>query len=216
MKTSHKILLTLLACLTLAGLDAFVAGKRVDAAAAAPVTVVNTPLPVAGAVSASQSGSWTVGISGTPTVAIGNSSSTPVPTKDVLGIGAASPVSFTDSFNIGTNIFGGESTFYVVPAAKRLIVKYVSASCDLPGSGNAHASLASDQGHPNATAFMGMTFPMRSVPYPALGTGFVRSTGGTPAEVLFDPGETVQVVISRTNGDGDGFCFVTGYLINPL
>jgi hypothetical protein len=38
------------------------------ASAAAPLEVQNTPLPVKGAVSAAQSGPWTVGINGTPNV----------------------------------------------------------------------------------------------------------------------------------------------------
>ena len=40
------------------------------AAGSAPVTVTNTPLPVQGTVSATQSGPWNVGISGTPSVSV--------------------------------------------------------------------------------------------------------------------------------------------------
>ncbi len=44
--------------------------RPLQAAGSAPVTVTNTPLPVQGTVSATQSGPWNVGISGTPSVSV--------------------------------------------------------------------------------------------------------------------------------------------------
>ena len=101
--------LTLLSVVALAGLLVIVSSAQTNAGAAgsAPVTVVNTPLPVQGTVSgnvavtgtvnavqsgpwsvgvtgnvpAVQSGSWNVGITGTPTVSVtGGSVSSSLPT----------------------------------------------------------------------------------------------------------------------------------------
>src|SRR5450759_3881323 len=58
----------------------WVASKPVDAAVAAAVQVVNTPLPVQGNVNATVTGN--VGLTGSPTVTIGNSATSPVPVRD--------------------------------------------------------------------------------------------------------------------------------------
>ena len=118
-------------------------------------------------------------------VVVKNSAVQAVPMKDVNHIALATPVNFTDSFTIGSNVFGGESKFFVVPINQRLVIQYVSAECDLFSGGDAVAKLASDQDHPNAVSFLGVFVPMRSVPFPALASGANRSTGGTPAQLVF-------------------------------
>ncbi len=49
-----------------------VPSKPVGAAGSAPVMVTNTPLPIQGTVNTAQSGTWNVGINGTPNVNIAN------------------------------------------------------------------------------------------------------------------------------------------------
>ncbi len=216
MKHIYNILVLALGCGLLTAVLSIFSSKPVVAGGAAPVSVVNTPLPVQGTVNAAQSGAWNVGIAGTPTVNVGNTTSSPVPTKDQYNLALATPVSFTASFTMDPNIFGGESSVYTVPDNKRLVIQYVSMQCDLPGSADAIGKLASSQGlPPGSTAFMGVFVPMRSVPYPAIGAGHVLSIGGTPAEVLFDGGTSVQIDVDRTNGTDIALCFVgfTGYLI---
>lgn len=138
-----------------------------------------------------------------------------IPTQDVRSIAVSTPVNFTASFTIGQNVFGGESGFFQVPADKRLIMQYVSMECDMPGGGEARGKILSDQDHPGASSFLGVFVPMSSVPLPVRGAGAVRSTGGTPAQIVFDPNRTVQLVVDRTNGNGTASCFVgfSGYLV---
>jgi hypothetical protein len=118
------------------------AEKRVAATNPLAVTVTNTPLPT----TASQNGTWnvgitgtptvgisgtpTVGISGTPTVTVGNSSNSPVNVVDV-SVAPQEPFETTlcsvDN-DPGCPTFYTSSTF-VVPIGKRLTVEYVSGFC---------------------------------------------------------------------------------------
>ena len=145
-----------------------------------------------------------------------NTNAEAVPTKDQFNLALATPVSFTDSFTMGPNIFGGESNYYQVPANRKLVIQYISMRCDLAGSADALGMVSSDQNlPPGNTTFLGIFIPMRSVPYPATGAGHVLSVGGTPVTVIFDPGKVVQLGAYRTNGTDTAFCFggFTGYLV---
>lgn len=76
MRRFARALAVTLGLVIIGSIVSLVPQKNAAGSAAAPVTVVNTPLPVTGNVSASvsgtvgaqQSGNWSVGISGTPTV----------------------------------------------------------------------------------------------------------------------------------------------------
>jgi hypothetical protein len=103
-----------------------VAQKPVAAANPGPVIVTNTPLPT----TAAQSGTWNVGVTGTPSVTVGNSINSPVKVVDV-SIPAREPFQTTlcsidqdedcPTFN--------NSATYAVPVNKRLTIEYVSGSC---------------------------------------------------------------------------------------
>ena len=85
------------------------------------VNVVNTPT-----VLAQQSGPWTVGISGTPTVRVGNTAQAPVLGRDV-DEPARQPFQRSGeiTFAAGEVIAAVEFT---VPEGKRLVIEYVSAN----------------------------------------------------------------------------------------
>ena len=85
------------------------------------VNVVNTPT-----VLAQQSGPWTVGISGTPTVRVGNTAQAPVLGRDV-DEPARQPFQRSGeiTFAAGEVIAAVEFT---VPDGKRLVIEYVSAN----------------------------------------------------------------------------------------
>jgi hypothetical protein len=150
-------------------------------------------------------------------VVVKNNPEQAVPVKDLTSIATATAVNFTASFNLTANVFGAASSFYQVPANRRLVMQYVSMECDLPGSGEATGKIQSDQDHPGGTSFLGVFVPMKAMPFPAQGVGVNRAAGGTPVNLLFDAGRLIQLAVERNNGTGTGSCFVgfAGYLV-PL
>jgi len=126
---SNVVVLAVLAVLAVIGLhmnsrDAIAA----TAPGTAPVTVQNTsanPVPVtgtasvSGSVAATQSGSWSVGITGTPTVNIANGATSPVLVSPMDGPGHT-PVQ---------GLFSNTNNQYTVPSDKRLVIEYVSGEC---------------------------------------------------------------------------------------
>jgi Domain of unknown function (DUF4214) len=98
---------------------------------ALPVLVTNTPsqpVPVTGTVQAQQSGPWTVGISGTPTVNVASSVGSPIFVRDVNN--------GVQPFQIMVDqIYSGPKSFQV-PKDKRLVIEDVSAEAEsISGSG---------------------------------------------------------------------------------
>jgi len=102
----------------------------VDSAGSAPVTVVNTPLPVtlqgtgsvSGTVAATQSGTWNVGITGTPSVS-GTVAATQSGTWNVGSSGTPYTQEVTStSCNASFCFF----TFPAVPAGKRLVIQQLN------------------------------------------------------------------------------------------
>jgi hypothetical protein len=85
------------------------------------VTVLNSPT-----VQSQQSGTWDVGITGSPTVTVGNTSANPVP------VVASPPSPFQEEvilvFNNGSNSANGG---FSVPTGKRLVIEHVSATAAL-------------------------------------------------------------------------------------
>jgi hypothetical protein len=65
---------------TLGFVMSLVPQKNATGAGAAPVFVTNTSLPVSGTVAAQQSGTWNVGITGTPTVSLASGAAVALPT----------------------------------------------------------------------------------------------------------------------------------------
>jgi hypothetical protein len=127
----------------------------------APVTVVNTPLPVQGTVSAtvtgnvnaSQNGAWNVGVSNFPAtqtvsfngvaqpVSFSNATGTPLFTRDVDNPARQPVFGGCDVINqpptngfVSCNIIftSPTSSFSSVPAGQRLVIEFVSVEADVP------------------------------------------------------------------------------------
>jgi hypothetical protein len=122
------------------------------AAGAAPVNVVNTPLPVSGSVSAAQSGSWNVGITGMPTVnlgagnsvgingsiQVGNLATNPVFVSDVDNP-ARHPIQLNNACGIGATVISCSTVGqdvpgvdYTVASGMQLVIEDVSYDVALP------------------------------------------------------------------------------------
>jgi hypothetical protein len=102
--------------------------KPGDTPAGAPVNIVSPlPLPVTGSttvsgtVAATQNGTWTVGIAGTPTVNINSSSTTPLIVQPAT---KAQPAQF--GLCTDPRFTARCTTGYRVPTGKRLHIQYVS------------------------------------------------------------------------------------------
>jgi hypothetical protein len=101
------------------------------------VTVINTagqPVPVNGSVAATQSGSWTVGINGTPSITIANTPSAPVPIQNVDEYGRQPFQQFV-SIDIPDGSISGDSDTFTVPVGKRLVIEHVSGQIVLTTPG---------------------------------------------------------------------------------
>ncbi len=183
----------------------------------APVTVVNTPghpVPVTGVVTghitgdvnAGQRGPWNVGIIGTPTVQVGNTSGSPVLTRDVDR--AAKQSFHTTSF---TFMIGGEQNkadTFTVPAGKQFVIELVAAQANiLPGQ---RALITLTPGN-------GSNLPIPLTDQGTYNGGTLEAFVGTQQTNLsFDPGTNLTYIYNRTAGEGDAGFFVTlwGYLVD--
>lgn len=122
--TSNKRALVLI----LLVLSCFAFSQLAEAAQTSNVNVVNTPnVNVANTPTVTLSGTPTVSLSGTPSVNVANTSTSPVPVQDVRT--ATSQPFFHHNFFTFSTQFGNDSAdAYTVPAGKRLVIEYVSAS----------------------------------------------------------------------------------------
>ena len=87
---------------------------------AGSVSISNTPT-----VNSKQSGAWSVGIAGTPTVEVGNAAGNPVLTRDV-DRPTAQPFQYEAVLTIEDGIQGGNAAI-PVPSGKLLVIENVSA-----------------------------------------------------------------------------------------
>jgi len=102
------------------------------------------PLPVTGTVSAAQSGAWNVGLTGTPVVNLGATSSV-----KIAGNAFATPIWTSQSDNPALHTFtyvlttpfsGAASVFHTtpvvtVPAGLRYVIEHYSVACTIPVGG---------------------------------------------------------------------------------
>src|SRR5258707_2045065 len=113
-----QLLIVVLGFGLLAGLIGVSQSGPAEAAGAAPVSVVNPPLPVTGTVNATQSGPWNVGIS--------NAAMSPVPVRDV-----ESPLRREVSFgHFACAMAPGDffcSNAFTVPSGERFVIELASA-----------------------------------------------------------------------------------------
>ena len=183
------------------------------------VTVVNTsanPVPtlaqgttnIAGTVQAAQSGSWNVGISGTPTFQVGNTASNPVFVSDV-NEPAMHP--FQASAGGALNAGSAETTVGIpVPSGKRLAIKFVSALGSVPTGQVIRASFFTTIGGLETRHTLVMTPQGTFSPQ----DDFAASQS---VEVFADGGTSIFVEFDRSGGGvgtGGGFVSISGYLID--
>ena len=112
------------------------AGKA-SASTYANVNTSSNPIPVSlnappgPTVQAQQSGTWNVGINGTPTVIVGNSAQNPLFVRDVDESGRI-PFQISQNVSFGVVSF---TAFLPIPDGKIAVIEHVSTSGGLQGTG---------------------------------------------------------------------------------
>jgi hypothetical protein len=199
------------ACLLLAFALAAVVGPRTgygQKAAAQPspvppplnVNVVNTPLPVTGAVS------------------VGNTADSPVPVRDV-GAPAKRLVSVTGEVPLHDNALFVVANIAYVPAGKRFVIEAASAHLNLPegqvGSvlfqTNSDSSLGAP-GPPQLTNnYLTVTFQQTATEYGELRNYYV---GTEKVLAVAEPDTNIRLGFGRNTfgGTGSGRVTLTGYV----
>jgi hypothetical protein len=104
---------------------------------AAPVTVVNTPLPVEASITGTITGDVSVTntpdvkVMNEPMVTVGNSATNPVLVRD-LDNPAQQPYAENVLVGINEDERSGSSHFSSIPAGKRLVIEYVNVDAQYP------------------------------------------------------------------------------------
>ena len=223
MNRLNRYALSLLALSVMIAIIAGVNATPTQASGSAPVTVVNTPLPVTGNVTAAQSGPWNVNIDNTPGVNIAN----------MPAVSLAPGASIRDADNPARQPFqiallvqldpgvAVADNLFPVPDGKRLVIEYVSGFGEIPiGQSLTNVSVS--------TSVRGDTPPNQSPP--VVSHFFVPTVTGSyngtvnnnviSAQTRFYSdgcnGCYVQVQANRngTNGSADFHFSIAGYLVD--
>jgi hypothetical protein len=162
-----------------------------------PVIVTNT-VPV----TAQQSGVWTVGISGTPTVNVASSASSPVFVRNVNDVQPFQLTSGSFSFTADS----AHSSF-TVPSNKRLVIEYVSGEVLVPTGQkvlDVFLLAAGDYGY--------MTLTVNGTD----SSGHDFATFSQPMTMYADAGSNVVLGAERSSTVGIASiqCMVSGYLVD--
>jgi hypothetical protein len=187
------------------------------------VNIVN-PLPVpvtgsttvSGTVAATQSGSWNVGITGTPTINFTNTAATPIFVRNVDNPGH-NPYAEFQILRFGIcSLCSGPVNFAIVPPGKRLVVTNISGEIDLGGG----AQIIRVQ------AFNGSTVSPSDISLPVtLQFSGVAGTGGASTVFVFnqqcllfvDAGNRPGAFVVADNPSasiGETSINMTGYFVN--
>jgi len=213
--------------------------KPATASGSAPVTVMNTPLPVQGTVSASQSGTWNVGINGTPTVNVSSLPAIQFASGNTVGINgpvqvgndAANPAVVRDvdnparqpfqklicvAFGNEANNCGALVNGFTVQAGRRLVIEQVSGSCELEsGTVLVSVALGTQVGSLDVVAhFLPLPPPPTPTPTVVYSSSFNHVT-----RIYADPGSGVGInsgqFLGSTGTDAVCRLALSGYLLNP-
>lgn len=198
----------LFACLGLSSLIGFLAlvapttSQGQGGPPAQNVNVVNTPT-----VNAEQSGAWSVGIIGTPSVEVVNTSDSPVLGRDVDHPARhAFQRGVTLEFATGEGIASAQFT---VPANKRLVIEYVSANIVLTDGIIFRFSVRTSAGSSTGTHYF---VPMSQPNFPE---GYTISQD---TRLYAAPGTTVTIearrVVNATSLPSTGFAEISGHLVD--
>lgn len=187
------------------------------------VIVTNTPLPVQGTVAATQSGPWNVGITGTPTVNVGNLGSihltdngNPLNVHDVdrptqQPFSKVGDCAFINV--LGQGVCDPANLFVSVPNGKVLVIEDFSGQCVVPGEAAVlTAKLTALDGNGNSLGEL--QAPVSSTPVRFL-------VGASGNQVIF--GRTTKFYVTQFLGpriteanSSDGSCTLSlnGYFVN--
>jgi hypothetical protein len=153
-----------------------------------PVSVTNSPT-----VGAQQLGQWNVVLSGTPTVQVGNDSSTPLPVRDVDNPARQSfqreldPLVPSGSFSASDSL--------TVPAGKRFVIEFASASIDTTAGTKMWVRIQT------TSSGVGLSYsllPQLQGNFGADGSDFLLAS--QPMKLYADPGTQVTVVVNVLGG----------------
>ena len=166
------------------------------------VNVVNTPT-----VHAEQSGTWNVGISGTPSVEVVNTSDSPVLGRDV-----DHPARHPFQRGVVIEFATGEgiaSAQFTVPADKRLVIEYVSANIILTEGVMFRFSVRTSAGSSTGTHYFA---PISQPNFPE------AYTISQDTRVYAAPGSTVTIearrTVNATSLPSTGFASISGHLVD--
>ncbi len=180
------------------------------------VTVANTPLPVTidnPTVPVQQSGAWTVGLSGIPTVKVDPGS--PVPVQVQVNDPAWQPFSGKADMTIQDGWSGGAAQFVVlgtdtpftVPAGKRAVVEFVSLYAYVPiGQQLQHVVLGGVMG----THFIQLS----ATDYTPWQLSLVSAS--QEMKLYLQSGSTLTISVGRTTGTGEQnvMAYMTGHYVD--
>ena len=181
------------------------------------VNVVNTPanpVPVTGSVTGTVGlapGS-SVSIANTPTVILGS----PIPLPTTASI--RQPIQVQGGGSV-TGI-GLNSTLYVVPAGKRLIVEHFSSEAGMVSGTTVNRYLlgvAPDPGNPSTVNFAHFIAPAFSSPCGLCVGGQVEVVASQPIRMYVEAGQALVVAVALSGSGGPSafaFLSVSGYLID--
>jgi len=193
----------------LIGLGSNAIGGNTAANQTQNVNVVNSPM-----VTAQQSGTWNVGINGTPTVGIDGANNTvkidggvPVPVRDVDNP-ARQP------FQANFQIFLADGNFYgfqdiSIPANKRLVIEFFSATADVAQGDFPEIDVRTVTGNVISGHFITSS---------RQGTinNFDQYVVGQTVRLYADPGTQVKIDFSRTMSQGIALFggTISGYFVD--
>ncbi len=168
------------------------------------VTVTNTPLPVSGSigvsgtVAATQSGTWNVGVTGTPNVSVGN-------VVAVQNVDEKGRVPYMQSGFQSCAPGNGlcDLVFPAVPAGKRLVIEHVSANIGLNGSSSLNGTFLLAGG----AVF---SLPGRSMATPEL----VGVNETVLAYLEAGQAPVYRLAFSSSTGSGEDTCVISGYVVD--
>jgi hypothetical protein len=175
----------------------------------APVTVINTPLPVTGNVNAAQSGPWTVGVTGTPTVAVNNTPLTAIPTV----VAPAGSAIYQDQCNFGYSGQTASCSFGGFTPATLIITSVSIFSTSPAGDDPMYAVLGSTTLGTNLLYIP--LFKQGTSPGPPTFDNWVGSNPQAPLPIpAADSPLNCFVFLASTTNFGGISCAITGYLVN--
>lgn len=169
------------------------------------VSIANTPT-----VNSKQSGAWNVGITGTPTVEVGNEASNPVLTRDV-DRPTAQPFQYVAIVTLGEGD-GGQNTEIPVPSGKLLVIEQVSAFAIVSADQRLNFSILTHVAPDNAMRPHYLQSTKEEI-----GSGTNLYTVSQQTRIYADtPGAAARITRAGTTGTVTARFTISGYFVNKV